>query len=243
MIAAPRYSATAADCVGKVVMRIFFAASLVPCLACGGNSLPGSPSSPAASEPVTYVVSGVVSEFVGGVPRPVANHSLWLFIQETEGLPAGILLRGSSQAAATDQSGRYFARVPRSRVFVSAVWGKQQPCVASASVIRDTTIDVETVAPGGAAVPLSTPSPLITGFVFESTAQGRKPIAGASAWLDLSSDAYIASTESDETGHFYFCRANARARIDVSVNGYQPYQRSEFISGSSDASFEFEFNR
>jgi hypothetical protein len=127
-------------------------------------------------------------------------------------------------------------------VFVSASWGKRQPCIASASVQKDTVIDVQ-VFTGSPAAPAGPAGPMITGFVYETTPEGRKPLPGAAVWLDLSSDAYIANTETDEAGRFYLCRVNTSARMDVSADGYEPYQYSEFVSGAGNRTFEFEFRR
>jgi hypothetical protein len=189
-----------------------------------------------------YVVSGTVFETANGVSRPVADQFLALFIQETEGLPVGITMRGSAQYVTTDASGHYSVQVPRSRVFVSASWGKRQPCLASSFVDKATTIDVQVFA-AGSVEPSAPAGPMITGFVYETTPDGRRPLRGAAVWLDLSSDAYIANTETDEAGRFTLCRVNTTARLDVSAEGYQPYAHSEFVSGAGDRYFEFEFRR
>jgi hypothetical protein len=220
--------------------RRFLAASLLFSLTGCSESMPVAPTPPPS--PPSYVVSGIVRETVDGVSRPVANQFLSLHTQETEGLPPGMTLRGSMQYIHTDDSGRYSAQVPRSLVFVSAVWGKRQPCLASATVVRDTVIDVQ-VFPGSSDAPSPTPGSMITGFVYETTPEGRKPVQGASAWLDVSSDVYVASTETDAAGRFYFCRVNTMVRMDVSADGYQPYVYSEFVYGPGNRHFEFEFKR
>jgi hypothetical protein len=66
-----------------------------------------------------------------------------LVIVQTQGLPPGVMKRIFPQYVHSDASGRYSAEVPTSDVFVSAVWGKRQPCLASASVTKNTTLDVE----------------------------------------------------------------------------------------------------
>jgi hypothetical protein len=180
---------------------------------------------------------------VDGISHPVADHFLSLHIQETERLPPPITMRGSMQYTHTDANGRYSAQVPsRSTVFVSAVWGKRQPCVASAVVTRDTVIDVQVFA-GSSDAPAASAGGMITGLVFERTADGRKPLRGAAAWLDVFSDIWVASTESDANGRFYFCGVNRLLRMDVDAQGYQPYVHSVFVNGSGNQSFEFEFSR
>jgi hypothetical protein len=217
----------------------FLAVLLLTWLAGCGGSAPTAPT--ASPQPTSYLLSGTVFETLAGVARPLAGEGLNLYIHETEGLPAGLTLRGSWQWVTTDQNGRYTAQVPKSRVFVSA-WGKRQPCLANASVSRDTIIDVQVVT-GSSATPNATAGPTITGFVYETTPDGRKPLRGAEAWLDLGQDAYVANTETDEAGRFFFCGVNTRVRMDVFATGYEPYQHSELISGTADRSFEFEFRR
>jgi hypothetical protein len=225
-------------------MRLFvrlFVTSLVTVLAGCDVFSPTSPASPSPPlQPASFVLSGVVAENANGTSRPVADQFLALFIQETEGLPPGISLRGSVQYVTTDHDGRYTASVPRGRVFVSAVWGKQQPCVASASVNRDTVLDVE-VFSGSSVAPPTAAGPMITGLVYETTPQGRKPLRSAAAWLDLFSDAYIAATVTDADGRFYFCRVNDSVRMDVDAEGYQA--QSQFIQGAKDMFLEIELKR
>jgi hypothetical protein len=214
---------------------------LLPGAACD-SSAPTAPTPP--PPPATYGVTGVVSETVDGISRPLADTSLWLTIWETEGLPAGLTLRGSGLDLITDSKGRYTARVPKSRVFVTVHGFKRQPCIASGSVNKDTTIDVQ-VFPQGRSIPMppSSLGPIITGFVYETTAAGRKPLRGAEAWLDISQDGYVANTETDETGHFFLCRVDTRVRMDVFMTGYEPYQYGELVSGTGDRYLQFEFTR
>jgi hypothetical protein len=142
----------------------------------------------------------------------------------------------------TDQNGRYTAQVPKSRVFVYA-WAALQPCLASASVDTDTTIDVQVVSAGRSLTLPPTPSPVISGVVYETTPGGRVPLRGATIWLDASQEAYIAHTETDESGRFFLCRVDIPVRMDVFADGYQPYQLGKLIPGTGDMFFEFEFRR
>jgi hypothetical protein len=201
---------------------------------CGGSAPPASPE---ASPQTGYAVSGTVTETVDGSARPLAGQLLRVFVWETENLPAGLTLRGTVRDVTTDAQGRYLTSVPKSKVFVNA-WAKRQPCLATALVTGDTILDVSTGA-------FDSPSagPMITGVVYEATPDGRRPLKGASAWLDISQDAYVAHTVSDETGRFFFCHVDTLVRLDVSADGYQPYQHAEFFSGVGDRTYEFEFTR
>jgi len=222
--------------------RTLAAAFSLCVIGCADPAPPVAPTSPSTSGlPASHLVSGTVLERVDGGVRGVANQFLTLITVETRGLPPGMVKRTKAQSLSTDASGRYSAHVPTSIVFVSAAWGKRQPCVASAPVSQDTTLDVEVFA--GSSSPPSGASPRITGFVYETTPSGRRPLKGAALWLDLASDAYVAATETDDLGQFYFCHVSADVRLDVSVEGYQPYQHSAFLSGATDSHIEFEFRR
>ena len=144
----------------------------------------------------------------------------------------------------TDDNGRYTAQVPPgSRVFVYARGpsGTLQPCLASAAVDKDTTIDVQVAPAGSSLTPPASPSPMITGFVYETTAQGRKPLRDVTAWLEVGFGAsfVVAFTQTDEAGRFFFCRVSVPVRMGVS--SYQDWFQS--IPGTGDLSFEIELRR
>ena len=92
---------------------------------------------PSPPPPTSLVVSGILSEMTNGASRPLAGRQVNLWIQESR--------TGRSQTVSTDQNGRYSAQVPAARVFAAA-WhppDQQQPCLASAAVSNDTTLDVQ----------------------------------------------------------------------------------------------------
>lgn len=211
------------------LFRLRLEALLVASLA-GCDTVPASPSPQFPS----HVVSGIVSETVDGVARRLASQPLFLLIRQDR--------RSYSLFVRTDQNGRYTAEVPNSRVFVYAS-GTLQPCLASATVTADTTIDVQVVSPGRSFTPPPNANPLVSGVVYETTAEGRVPLRGATVWLDASQDAYLAHAETDEAGRFVLCRVDVPMRLDVFADGLQPYQHSELIRGTGDVLFEFEFRR
>jgi hypothetical protein len=202
--------------------------------ACGSESpTPTSPTSQAAD---THLVSGVVSETVDGISRPIMGRQVHLWIQSSN--------RAFTQVVTTDQSGRYMTSVPASRVFATA-WhppDQQQPCVASAAVNRDTTIDVEVLPTDRSSAPPSAASPLITGLVYESTPQGRKPLRGVHVSVDAWSDVWVAYTKTDEAGRFFLCRVNAPVQMVISAgNGYGDWWQS--IPGTTDMVLDIELRR
>jgi hypothetical protein len=239
------------------MFRRLLAASLLAWLVGCNDSVPTSPASPSLPAPQSYVVSGTVSETVDGTSRPVAGRKVDLFVtgttcvsgQRTPCIPE------KAEVVDTDQNGRYTAQVtvwPKALVFVAGAGlhaSGQQTCLASALVDRDTTIDVQVFPIGSSSTPPPAARPMITGFVYETTPQGRKPLRGVGAWLEVGyGDSYlVARTQTDDAGRFFFCRVNAPVRMGVSsyqemvVAGYK--DGVEYIPGTDDMFFEIELKR
>ena len=230
----------------QMVFRRSLAVSLVAWLGGCSNSVPTSPANPSPANPSppvpqSYVVAGVLSETVDGVSRPLAGRQVHLYISGTCPGPPGCTVERGREPFYTDNSGRYTAEVPKTRVFVSANVPGLQPCVAGAAVDRDTTIDVQVVPAGSSFTPPPAASPMITGFVYETTPQGRKPLGGVGAWLEVGfADSYrVAITQTDDAGRFFLCRVNAPVRMVVSSR--QDWAQS--IPGTGDMFFEIELRR
>jgi hypothetical protein len=235
---------------GRTARTAFlFALCVLAGFLAGCDSAPVTPvaPSPAAPSPSIprHTLSGTVSEFINGVPRPVgADLTVWLWVEQQ--IPQGRM--GSSQSARTDQNGRYSLSVPDSRVFASL--GKQgalQPCLASAEVRSDTTLDVELISESdtlSGRVPdhwLSA-HPLVTGEVYEATAGGgRIPLSGATIIVDVLVDVYQAFTKTDERGRFFLCRVNGPIRMDFELTGYEGTSRS--VRGDTDIKLEIALTR
>jgi hypothetical protein len=193
------------------------------------------PTSPTAAVAETYSVSGVVSKTVNGISRPVAHRQVHLWIQVSNG--------GFTRVVATDASGRFTTDLPPGRVFANAMHppDEHQPCLAGAVVNRDTTIDVQLLPIDGPSAPPSAASPLITGFVYESTPEGRKPLRDIHISVDAANDVWVAYTKTDDEGRFFLCRVNAPVQMVVSGNGYQ--DRWQSIPGTDDMQLEIELRR
>jgi hypothetical protein len=85
-------------------------------------------------------------------------------------------------------------------------------------------------------------SPLITGFVYEKTARGRNPLRGVHISVDAYTDAWVAYTQTDETGRFFLCRVNAPVQMVVSSgNGHRDWWQS--IAGTTDMVLDVELRR
>lgn len=222
-----------------------------------------SPTNPSPAAPQSYVVSGTVSETVEGGSRPVAGRKVDLFISGIceQIIPGRDCAREKADVVDTDQNGRYTVQVqvpdsrplsPKPLVFVAGAGlhaSGQQPCLASALVDKDTTIDVQVFPIGSSSTAPPAAGPMITGFVYETTPQGRKPLRGVWAWLEVgTADSWwVAQTQTDDAGRFFLCRVNAPVRMVVSsyqdmvVSGYP--HGVEFIPGTGDMSFEIELKR
>ena len=181
------------------MFRRLLSASLLVSLANCNDSVPTSPESPSLPVPQSYVVSGTVSETVNGVSRPVAGRKVDIYSSGIceQIIPGRDCAREKAEVVETDQNGRYTVpvQVPDSRplspkplVFVAGAglhaFG-QQPCLASAFIDKDTTIDVQVFPIGSSTTSPPAAGPMITGFVYETTPQGQNPVRGVWAWLEV----------------------------------------------------------
>jgi hypothetical protein len=233
--------------------RGLLAGSLLTCVAGCNTSIPTSPADPSPPVPQSYVVSGIASEMVDGISRPVAGRKVDLYISGIceQIRPGADCAREKAEVVETDQNGRYTVQVqvpdtrplsPKPRVFVSGAGlhaAGQQPCLATALLDKDTTIDVQVFPVDSSSTPPPAADPMITGVVYEMTPLGRKPLPGVWAWLAVGfSDSYpMARTQTDNAGRFFFCRVNAPVKMGV---GDWPPQ---FIPGTGDMFFEIELKR
>jgi hypothetical protein len=230
------------------MFRRVLAASLVAWLVSCKDSVPTSPTNPSLPAPQSYVISGTVSETVDGFSHPVAGRKVDLYINGSpcvSGQPIPCITE-KAEVVDTDQNGRYTVQVtvlPKTVVFVAGAGLHaigQQPCLAAALVDKDTTIDVQVFPIGSSSTPPPAAGPMITGFVYETTPQGRNPVRGVWAWLEVGwADSYpVAKTQTDDTGKFFFCRVDAPVRMGVSG-----YQEPQSIPGAGDMYFEIELKR
>lgn len=253
-----RLPETPAGRAGLMLHRLYFrhllGASLLVSLGSCSDAVPTSPASPSLPAPQSYVVSGTVFETVDGASRPVAGRKVDVFSSGIceQIIPGRDCAREKAEVVDTDQNGRYSVpvQVPDSRpssskplVYVTGAGLHalgQQPCLASALVDKDTTIDVQ-VFPIGSSITLPPAAgPTITGFVYETTPEGRHPLRGVWAQLNVGfTDSYIvAKTHTDAAGRFVFCRVNTPVRMAVDGKAGM-----EFIPGIGDMFLEIELKR
>jgi hypothetical protein len=237
------------------MFRRLLAASLMAWLAGCNDSVPTSPTSSSVPTPQSYVVSGTVSETVGGISRPVAGRKVDIYISGSpcvygQAIPC---INAKAEVVETDQNGRYTLQVtvfPKTLVFVAGAGlhaAGHQRCLASALVDKDTAIDVEVFPVGTSSTPPAGAGPMITGFVYETTPQGRNPVRGVWAVLEVGQSYWVAKTQTDDAGRFFFCRVNAEVQMIVndnevmSASGYK--DGVAYIPGTGDMFFEIELRR
>jgi hypothetical protein len=218
------------------------------------SARPTSASPPSPPTIQSFVVSGTVSETVDGISRPLPGHKVDIYISGSASTLAGGCFSGQpgcipekAEVAETDQNGRYTVQMtvfPKTRVFVAGTGlhgSGQQPCVASALVEKDTTIDVELFPLDRYLTPSPVDGPMITGVVYETTPQGRNPLRGVWAGLDVGfGDSWpVARIQTDDAGRFFFCRVNTPVRM--AVRSYDDWLRD--LPGTGDMFFEIELKR
>ena len=240
-------------------MRMFLrllAASLVWLASCN-DSVPPSPTKALLPAAQSYVVSGTLSETVNGISGPVAGRKVDIYISGSpcvygQSIPC---ISEKAEVVETDQNGRYRLQVtvfPKTLVFVAGAGlhaAGQQSCLASALVDQDTVIDVQVFPTFSSSTPPPAAGPMITGLVYETTPQGRNPLRGVWAWLQVGlADSWpVARIQTDEAGRFFFCRVNAP--VQMVVSGYQEMVVSGYpggaisIPGTGDMFFEVELRR
>jgi hypothetical protein len=154
----------------------------------------------------------------------------------------------------SDATGRYSATAAANleykvRVDLPAF---RQPCFAGVVVTGDRVLDVHVVAGSTLAssgLPASYPvaQPAVSGRVFEITAQGERPIAGASVIADFAdpdfsnSSVPAATTLTDTEGRYVLCNVRTGIGLIVTTAGFR--QTSKGIDLARTSTYDFELTR
>jgi hypothetical protein len=183
----------------------------------GQTTEPSPDQDPPAAE---FVVRGEVFAIDTGMIAE-ADVDIWV---QTSGM--GYSYVWANGPLHSDGLGQFEADVPPSEIDVLAHKdGFVQPCGVRQAVAEDVEVRVEmlSVASLNSAIPplpqLSS-EPSVTGFIYESTPNGRKAVTGASLWAGDSMGIGYATTRSDLNGNFYMCRLPAQSEIAISKRGY-----------------------
>jgi hypothetical protein len=217
--------------------------------ACGGGSGAGnrsdsgdSPTGDIEPPPPEYVVRGDVFSFDTGM---IADTDINLWVQ-TRGL--GFSYWWANGPLRSDGLGLFEAPVPEARVSLLAVHDDfVQPCAVRSRVTQDVELRIEMLPKAALNVinaprPQLSTDPAVTGTIFESTAVGRQPIAGADLWAQDASEIGLATTRSDLGGGFYLCNLPAETYLDIRKAGYRPALVGP-IGGREPAVLEIELTR
>lgn len=129
--------------------------------------------------------------------------------------------------------------------------GFVQPCAVTSSVVgQDVAVRVELmpVAAFDAAKaprPQMAVEPSVGGVVFETTATGRQPVAGAMIWLEETMGITYATTMSDRSGGYFVCNVGTlptAAWLTVTKDGFESRSVGPVNSSVSQA-FDIELKR
>jgi hypothetical protein len=229
--------------LGLAVGFVLLGTALV---SCDQTRLPTTATPPSQS---SVTLSGVVLDHTSEGPRPRANvpllvhtwqQSLSRFLEVT-----------------SDAMGRYsLSAVPSGAISIAPAAGSgyYAPCPAGWDAVgSDRAFNVHVVSAtllSTAGAPTDTPtigSIWVSGVVFETTPQGKRPIAGASVNLggDGSDPRMGSTTLTDAAGRYLVCPplpstgTDTYSPVRVTREGYRPASRSAFLGwDSSDVDVE-----
>jgi hypothetical protein len=184
---------------------------------------PGTASPP----PGPHTVEGEVFAFATGM---IGGASINLWVQQSQG---GYSYWWAHGPLRSDDLGLFEAPdLPDSHVSVDArKEGYMQPCAVTSDVRGDVSVRVE-LMPTSAFDVVSAPrpqlavEPSVSGVVFETTATGRQPVAGAVVWLEETMGITYANTLSDRSGGYFVCNVGSlptAAWLTVRKDGFETH--------------------
>jgi hypothetical protein len=168
---------------------------------------PSAPSAPSSPTPTSQIatVSGVVWLRGAGGITPYVGVDVWGWAEVAR---SGHRI-GPVRA---DADGRYTFHVAAGTFVRVQVAANYQPCVAGVSAIGNVTRDVYIISDPdqlGHHLPaqLLADTPSLSGLVFETTAQGRQPVAQTRVELDMVGGMgdVSATTLTDAAGRYVLC--------------------------------------
>ena len=179
---------------------------------------PGAAPSPSAQ---THTLSGRVVEGTTQGARPVADVPILITIFP----PPGVFPRPSGfRSVVSDSAGRYvIGEVPHQHSVVLKAaspytLGSLQPCAAALTLGADAVLDVELLSSPTTRRTIQG-SPTISGVVYETTAEGRRPIADAAVGYEAvcwTGEFPNAWTRTDANGRYELCRLPS---VDIVADG------------------------
>jgi hypothetical protein len=195
-----------------------------------------------------HTVSGEVFAFATGVIGD-ASIDIWVrtpFVSYSYWWANGPLK--------SDGIGRFEAgSLPRSKITIRAIQaGYVQPCAVDAEVHGDLSVRVELIPAStldafNPSRPQLSTEPSVSGVIYETTASGREPVAGANLgveeYLDLEATMTTATTLSDRGGGFFLCNLGEEAYLQVSKPGFEEKWVGPIDSSTESRTLEIELKR
>jgi len=195
-----------------------------------------SDGSPAGPSPVSSLsISGTVWVYGPTGPEPARRGLVFGWLQgRSSGRTTG--------PVSIDSNGRYEFSVPHGLTRVSVERGidGQQPCAVTLEPTTDVTADLFVVTDArwlGAGLPaeLLAQTPTLSGLVYETTPEGRRPVPNAWVWLDglYGLGQLVADTRTDADGRYVLCAVPRFPGmvIQVSTDGFQMFESTGDLVG------------
>jgi hypothetical protein len=188
-------------------------------------------------------ISGVVLERTVDGVRPLGNATVYAWIE----LARSGYARGATQVGA---DGKFTVTLlPAAEIILEGYApGYDQPCANTLAFNGSSaTANIELVAQSHPLPDAATTRPLIKGVVYETTADGRKPIPGARIFFDpMGGMGLVAAiTTTDENGRYAVCNVTPALngwsqRIDALKSGYVTNGQDVSVVGDNELQLDIE---
>jgi hypothetical protein len=193
----------------------------------------------------SHVLRGEV--FAAGVGPVRSQVDIWVALDR-----AGYSYTWANGVVRSDEAGNFIApSLPYSHVSLwTAAPAYVQPCAVTARVESDVDVQVELV-PRSAFDATEVPrpqlavEPSLTGRVYEVTATGQQPIAGAVVWLEGSVGPTYAQTLTDLDGDYFVCNVDDLPGVASLIVVKEGYEIAEVwpVNGPDSRTFDIEMKR
>lgn len=209
---------------------------------CPGYAIPGD--CPPFATGGSGTISGVISERTPEGLRPLADATVYAFIELSNG---NGYARGGTQSGA---DGKFTVTLlPAGTIILEGYApGYDHPCANTVTFNGTTaTENIELVAQSHPMPDAATTRPLIKGMVYETTPDGKKPIPGATVYFDpMGGMGLVAAiTTTDVNGRYAFCNVTPALprwsqRVDAAKDGYVADGKDVSVSGDMELQLDIE---
>lgn len=210
-------AACSSDSEGKGATSTAPAGAAPPAAPTAGASSPSSQV--LAGGP--YTITGEVVSFESGV---IADAAIDLWVQTPT---FGFSYWWANGPLRSDGLGQFVANVRGSDITILAhKTGFVQPCAVKLSVsdhraVRLEMIPVSSLDSLDPVRPQLSTEPTLTGVIYETTPDGRQPIAGADLWAEHLLEVAQATTRSDRGGGYFLCNLGPATYLYVGKPGFE----------------------